>query len=103
MTLTARIRVLPGRISCSAQHQAGERLTHAMLASTGHLPADISFYHCDVCYTNTTPASLHRCSRGCNFDVCTTCLTPARHRTVDTMILGWGCRELELRGESFAP
>ena len=50
-------------------------------------------FWCDVCGVIMPASALHRCSRGCNYDVCNVCLDPRKHRIVNAMMIGWAGRE----------
>ena len=50
-------------------------------------------FWCDVCGVIMPVSALHRCSRGCNYDVCNVCLDPRKNRIVNAMMIGWAGRE----------
>jgi hypothetical protein len=50
-------------------------------------------FWCDVCGVIMPVSALHRCSRGCNYDVCNVCLDPRKNRIVNAMMIGWARRE----------
>ena len=79
----ARVRVHPGRLACSS-----EKVVHALSRADGlkeHVERcsmlPISFY-CDLCNTTLPTGRLHRCTQGCNFDICDECIDPVLHRLI---------------------
>ena len=61
-------------------------------------------FFCDVCKADVAVTQLHRCARGCNFDICSSCIDPATMRVVDHLTIGWagGERPLHTHGTGFA-
>lgn len=70
--VTARVRVHHGHLLCSKTC-----IRHPLMRADGlqeYYKQGARFF-CDLCGEEQSSASLHRCAAGCNFDVCTTCLT----------------------------
>ena len=103
LTVSVRVRVHPGRLQCgsgmnSAVHALRRQSDLPQLLRAVH-PLDqygSGTYRCDVCLQKKALSELHRCSRGCNFDVCRACLRPLAYRLVDGMSIGWGCSDRPL-------
>ena len=110
--MSFRVRVNPGRMTCVREPngadgagsllQIGGGGEHALLPA-GALTLQVRamrasdrcrFFWCDVCCRSDMPIeALQRCSRGCNYDVCTACFSPSNHRVVERMCIGWSGRE----------
>ena len=116
MRLSLRIRVHPGRQRCVRDPASTTPWEVAGGGVHGLLPAGAlsellrqsrrsdycSVFWCDLCQATKPVRSLLRCSRGCNFDVCTECFSLRSHRLVDHMTLGWAGRERALRDGFFS-
>jgi len=70
--VTARVRVHPGRLTC-----VPGCVRHPLVRGDGLLKyyAQGARFYCDQCGEPQPSDQLHRCAAGCNFDVCTGCLT----------------------------
>lgn len=86
LVICAQIRVSSGRLSCTVKDKGCRK--HPLVRSDGlashveavsdPLNAPLRF-HCDLCRKTMPTSELHRCSRGCNFDVCNDCIDPDLH------------------------
>lgn len=82
LMLSARICVRSGRLQCTKEAKGCS--AHALQLDDGlayhvrRVDAPLLF-HCDLCGVTLPTHELHRCSRGCNFDVCKACVDPTVH------------------------
>ena len=79
LTITARIRVSPGRLFCTKEAKGCP--AHPLVRADGlacHVEAvgERLLFHCDLCSKTLPTHVLHRCARACNFDAS----APARTR-----------------------